>query len=37
MKAGCKAGGAGVAEKHVSFLINLVDATASDFRRLLIA
>ncbi len=37
MKAGCKGwqeGGAGVAEKHANFLVNLGDATASDFRRL---
>ena len=37
MAAGCKGwreGGAGVAEKHANFLVNLGDATATDFRRL---
>lgn len=37
MKAGCKGwqeGGAGVADKHANFLVNLGDATAGDFRRL---
>jgi len=37
MQAGCKGwreGGAGVAEKHANFLVNLGGATASDFRRL---
>ncbi|MBC8102121.1 MAG: UDP-N-acetylmuramate dehydrogenase [Cytophagales bacterium] len=37
MEAGCKGwreGGAGVADKHANFLVNLGDATATDFRRL---
>lgn len=37
MQAGCKGwqeGGAGVADKHANFLVNLGNATAGDFRRL---
>ena len=37
MKAGCRGwaeGGAAVSEKHGNFLVNMGDATATDFRRL---